>query len=103
MPKGILYVESRPKSPELTDAYHEWYENHVVEIVGLEGFVSARRFVSMDDANAFAAVYEIEADDLDEVRKRLWTSLRGQGVPDTVQTDPPSRVLFFEQISAQPS
>lgn len=72
MAKGILLVESRPASPEQVAEYHKWYnETHIGEILGVDGFVAARRLESLDDGGTFIAIYEIEADDLDAARARL--------------------------------
>src|SRR5690349_20609241 len=65
VPKGILIVESRPSSPEHVAEYNRWYdEQHLRDVMGVAGFVAARRFAPVDDDGPFVAIYEIEADDL---------------------------------------
>ena len=42
MPRGIIYLETMPVSPEREDDYHEWYNDvHLAEIVSVDGMVSA--------------------------------------------------------------
>ncbi|WP_436791493.1 hypothetical protein [Yinghuangia sp. YIM S10712] len=65
MARGVLYVESRPASPEQTAEYHKWYdETHIPQVLALDGFVSARR-LDAGDGESFVALYDIEADDVD--------------------------------------
>jgi hypothetical protein len=65
MPKGIMYVESRPVTAERLAEHHAWYnDTHLRQVVGVDGIVSARRFAPVGDDGPFVAIYEIEADDL---------------------------------------
>ncbi|MGF7237456.1 MAG: hypothetical protein ACQSGP_21205 [Frankia sp.] len=101
MPKGILYVESRPSSPEEAAEYHKWYENvHIPEVLAVEGFVSARRFALTDDG-PFIAIYEIEADDLEAVQARLLEASKtgAMSPPVATQSDPPPIFRFLRQIA----
>jgi len=100
MPRGIFYVESSPISPERVDEYHRWYEQHIGEILSLEGFRSARRFVTVGDGGSFVAMYEIEGDDLDAVRARIGEARnRGEMTPPTaLATDPPPVIRLLELI-----
>jgi hypothetical protein len=44
MPKGILYVETWPSSPEQLTEYHRWYDEvHLAEVLTIPGIVAARR------------------------------------------------------------
>lgn len=99
MPKGILYVESRPSSPERLDEYHRWYdETHLREVVGLDGFVSARRFTPVGGDGSFVAIYEIEADDLEAAFASLGeAAMRGDlQMSDAMQMDPPPVLRLLE-------
>jgi hypothetical protein len=98
VPKGILVVQSRPTSPEDADAFHRWYDEfHVPEILGVDGFASARRFRSID-GESFLAVYEV--DDV-ETAKAAMAEAQSSGAmtrPTGVQLDPPPSVQWFTDL-----
>lgn len=102
MIRGILYVESRPESPEKADAYHEWYEGtHVPEILALDGFVSARRFAGPEEGT-FTAVYELDVDPAQAEQNLRAAGAAGKlGPPVAMSTDPAPVMRFmplrFEQ------
>ncbi|MDR7167029.1 hypothetical protein J2W56_000747 [Nocardia kruczakiae] len=101
MPKGILYVETRPASDEQAAAYHQWYEGtHMREMLSLDGVVAARRFAPVDGENVYVAVYEIEADDITSVQAQLAAASRSGtfSTPVGVQTDPPPAVRLYREI-----
>jgi hypothetical protein len=101
MPKGILYVESRPASPEQAEAYHRWYdETHIPEILALDGFVSGRRFGSLDADGSFIAVYEIDTD-IATARAALAAAGKAgsMSAPTGVQLDPPPSVRYFLDVT----
>ncbi len=101
MPKGILYVETRPSSPEEAAAYHQWYnETHLQEIVAIDGFVSARRFELLGEDGPFVAIYELDADDLEATRARLNETLKSGSTPVGVSFDPPPVMRFYQEIAA---
>lgn len=70
MARYSMLVLSRPVAGQ-DEAYNDWYQNtHLQQIVSLPGFVSAQRFklrVNMRGENAYpyAAIYEIDTDDVD--------------------------------------
>lgn len=102
MPKGILYVETRPL-PGHEEDYHQWYdETHVPEIVAFDGFVSARRFAPVDDGGPFIAMYEMDADDLEAAFARMIEASRAgrTSSPEFVEFDPPPTVRVLREISA---
>ena len=85
MPKGILYVESRPPADRVAE-YHAWYEGtHIPEMLAAEGVVAARRFAPVaptgDDDGLFVAIYEIEGDDLAAVMAALRAGIAGRTPP----------------------
>ena len=103
VPKGILYVETRPASAEQVDEYHRWYnETHINDILSVDGFVSARRFESLGDDGTFIAIYEIEADDLDQARANLAAASGQHSAPVGVCLDPPPTVRYFKEIASFP-
>ena len=60
MAKSVLFVESKPASPEQVDEYHKWHDEiHVPEMLGIDGFVAARRW-QPDGADTFITLYEID-------------------------------------------
>jgi hypothetical protein len=72
MPRGIMYVETMPVSPDREADYHKWYnDTHLAEILSVEGIVSARRFAPTDGNGPFIAIYELDCDDLDAAVDRL--------------------------------
>jgi len=72
MPKGIIYVETMPVSPDREADYHKWYnDTHLAEITSVDGIVSARRFAPTDGNGPFIAIYELDCDDLDATTQRL--------------------------------
>lgn len=102
MPRGLLYVESEPASPAREDEYHRWYdETHLPQVLGIDGFVSARRFAPADGEGRFVTIYELEGDDLHAVRDALRAaSARGDvDRSDVVRTDPPPRVRLLVEIT----
>ena len=78
-----LVVLSRPPEGVSDDAYNDWYDTHVREILALPGFVAAQRltleFVSATSDPAvrftFLTRYEIEG----AVRGRVARAARGGG------------------------
>ena len=72
MPRGIIYLETMPVSPEREADYHKWYNDvHLAEIVSVDGIVSARRFAPINGNGPFIAIYELDCDDLDTGVQRL--------------------------------
>ena len=72
MPKGIIYLETMPVSPDKEADYHKWYnDTHLEQICSVDGIVSARRFAPTDGNGPFIAIYELDCDDLDAVVQRM--------------------------------
>ena len=66
VPRGIIYVETMPASPDREEEYHKWYnDTHLEQICSVDGIVSARRFAPTDGEGPFIAIYELDCDDLD--------------------------------------
>ncbi len=71
MPRGIIYLETMPVSPDLEAEYHEWYnDTHLEEICSVEG-IGCSPVRPKDGAGPFIAIYELDCDDLDAVVGRL--------------------------------
>lgn len=103
MAKAILYVETRPASPEEAADYHKWYnEVHIPEILKIDGFVSARRFEPMEPGGPFVAIYEIEADDVEVPRAALTEATQSgrNSRPVGVSFDPPPSPQYYREIAS---
>lgn len=102
MARGILYVETRPSSPEKAEEYHRWYnDTHLAEVTSVKGFVSARRMAPVDGEGPFVAIYEIEADDLQSAVAAM-TEAAGRGeiqMSDALGMDPPPTMRLLETIA----
>jgi hypothetical protein len=88
--KALLFVESKPASPEQADEYHAWQENtHIPEMLSVDGFVAARRWQA-GDGGSFITLYEIDTD-VDTARANLKAALAAGQMsrPVVVQLDPP--------------
>ena len=102
MPRGIMYVETWPASPEEAEEYHRWYnETHMQEILAIEGFKSARRFEPLGHDGPYIAIYEIDADDIDKVRAEMAEATRSgrNSRPVGVRMDPQPVVRYFGEIA----
>ena len=72
MPKGIIYVETMPASPDREAEYHKWYnDTHLEQILSVDGIVSARRFAPTNGNGPFIAIYELDCDDLDAAAQQM--------------------------------
>ncbi|ORW96591.1 hypothetical protein AWB92_06515 [Mycobacterium sp. IEC1808] len=89
MAKGIMYVESRPSSPDREQEYNTWYDEvHLPELLALDGIVSARRFRPVDGNGPYVAIYEIEGDDLQAVLDNMIANAGQLHMSDALQLDP---------------
>ncbi|MFC4001885.1 hypothetical protein ACFS2C_14205 [Prauserella oleivorans] len=105
MPKGIVYVETRPSSPEREAEFNEWYDQvHLPEVCALPGFLAGRRFAPLGDGGPYIAVYEVEADDLNDVVAGLFRALQeGKlNMSDALQTEPMPKVRVLEHTASYP-
>ena len=98
MSGGVLFVETRPNSPEELETYHKWYDEvHVPEILSVEGFVAARRFRT--DGESFIAIYDIEGDvSVAQTRLREAFASGRMSTPQGVQMNPPATQRYFQLI-----
>jgi len=81
MPKYLLIALNGPTEGEGDEAvYNEWYNDvHVPDLLSLPGVKSARRFKKVRGNRIdwpYAAVYEIETDDIDSVMNGMATDIR---------------------------
>ncbi|HYR17018.1 MAG TPA: hypothetical protein VEQ67_22805 [Mycobacterium sp.] len=103
MPKGIMYLQTMPVSPDKDADYNKWYnDTHLAEIVSVEGIVSARRFAPMDGNGPYIAIYELDCDDLDAVVQRLG-ELGASGKMSSMEflsMDPPPIPRVYREIGS---
>ena len=84
--KGILLVMS-DATPGEDDAYNTWYDDvHLADVLNVPGIVAARRFAAVPSVHGelppapYLAIYEIDADDLDEVQRALSVAAKGMDI-----------------------
>ena len=106
MPRGIIYLQTNPASPDCEAEYHNWYNDiHLEEICSVEGITSARRFAPTDGEGPFIAIYELECDDadaLDNVVGRL-QEFGASGKMSSLQylsMDPPPIPKVYREIGS---
>lgn len=101
MIKSLLFVESKPESPELVDEYHRWHDGvHVPEMLGIDGFVAARRWQT--DGDTFVTLYEIDTD-VETARASLRAAYATgeMSKPVAVQLQPPAVMRYLSLVSEQ--
>ncbi|OBK55035.1 hypothetical protein [Mycobacterium kubicae] len=99
MTKSLLFVESKPESPDVADEYHHWHDDvHVPEMLTVDGFVSARRWAT--DGDSFITLYEIDTD-VDTARTNLRAAFADgrMSKPVAVQTQPPPVMRYLALIA----
>jgi hypothetical protein len=105
--KGIMVVESAPAEPERDAEFNEWYSGtHIPEICAIPGFVAARRYRVHERAGApstkatYLAIYELEADDLDQPLAELAARSAGGQMTssDALGRSPAPVVTIYELI-----
>jgi hypothetical protein len=103
MPRGIIYLETMPASPERVADFHKWYnETHLAEICSVDGVVSARRFAPTDGQGPFISIYELDCDDLDAVVRRM-RELGASGKMSSLELlnmDPPPIPKVYREIGS---
>jgi len=105
MERGILYVASRPASPEREAEFNTWYEEvHLREICALPGFVSARRYAPVEEGGPYVSLYELEGEDLNEVVAELYKAAGRGGLTmsDSIQLDPRPEMQTLRFASSYP-
>ena len=91
MPKALMVVGSNPASPEQEDEYNRWYvEEHFPDVLAVEGFEVARRYKlspvrpmaeTQPSPFGYLALYEVEADDLEQAGRDLQAALDSGAIP----------------------
>jgi hypothetical protein len=100
MVRAVLYVETRPASPEREDEYNRWYDEvHLGEVVGLTGVTGARRYSTPE--GSYVALYDLDVDDPSSMPKTLAVAMRDGRISmsDVLQLDPPPTMRILQQIA----
>jgi hypothetical protein len=59
----FLHIVRVDIAPEHEEAFNRWYDEvHVPALLACPGWLSARRFVSLEDGPKYAAIYEVAGD-----------------------------------------
>jgi len=102
MGRFLLMVYSSP-TPGQDQDYHSWYQNqHLKDVVSLDGFVGGSRYApvqmpGMDSAEQFLAIYEIEAENNETAMQTL--AEKGSKMEISPGFDPLSvRMQIFKAI-----
>lgn len=112
MARGVLIVFTNPVNTESEQAFNDWYDNHhMPDVLAIPGFVSARRFrladvngareiVEQEAGYRYAAVYELEAGDLQEPMDALKKAASHPAwvTSDALEMAPRPTSFVFEQL-----
>jgi hypothetical protein len=101
--KGVMIVFSNPSDPAREDEYNDWYTNtHIPELLALPGFVGARRFRVTGDGEPerYAAIYDLEADDLGDVMGVITKAVENGEIhmTDAIAMEPPAVVKLCQEL-----
>lgn len=101
MPKGVLVVQTAPAEGRESE-FNDWYDDvHLIDILKLSGFTSARRFRTLStDSLPYLAIYEVEADDLKEAQASIGAGVASGDIriSDVLATNPAPVMVLYEQI-----
>jgi hypothetical protein len=107
VPKAIMFVQSRPSSPDREDEYNDWYTNtHLPDVLEIPGITAARRFKASDvapppdGAHEYCAVYELDVDDLNAVMPELAARFSDgrMRMSDAMEMDPAPSFVIYELV-----
>jgi len=104
----MMLVASNTTDADEVEAFNAWYEAHVKELLSVEGIVSATRWAvspttmipGLDsiDGRRFVALYEIECDDLEQMRNRIVESSPDRSHSDLLEMTPPPLTVLLEHL-----
>jgi hypothetical protein len=101
MAKGIIYVETRPSSPDREQEYNTWYDEvHIPELVALDGIVAARRLRPINGDGPYVALYELEGDNLQAILDNMVANAGQLHMSDALQLDPPP-IMRLLQVTTE--
>jgi hypothetical protein len=104
--KYVVFTEPKPGQEQ---AYNDWYDNeHLADVIAVEGFVAAQRFRLVDvpgngsPASRYLAIYEIEAEDPNAVLDRLVEigTNGGMAISEALDRDS-AKTFLYQPIGAR--
>ncbi len=106
MARALMLVASNATDESRIDEFNSWYEEHVQEILQLEGMISASRWeasafplipgLTAIEGRRFLALYEIECEDVEAMRDLINRTSADRTHSDTLELDPLPITLIFE-------
>lgn len=106
MPRYTMLVSTNPVDGREGE-FNDWYDNqHVPDVLKLEGFVAARRLrladtvPPQDCTHRYLAVYEVEAESVEAAGKVLTEGFASGALPLSGALDLSSlTMLYFEPVT----
>ena len=106
--RGLMLVYSNPSASDQREAFNRWYDEvHLQEVLQVPGVVAASRFQYDDDqmlpgdnplGRNYLAVYEIEAEDLQQVRDTMLATSADRTHSDSLELEPLPVIMIFKQL-----
>lgn len=59
MDAGVIRVVTTDIDSEVEDAFNEWYEQHIRDVVGCPGWLTATRYRSLGGQPRYLALYDV--------------------------------------------
>ncbi|MEJ0011182.1 MAG: hypothetical protein WDM94_00885 [Bauldia sp.] len=79
-----LLLVAMDVEPEYEEEFNRWYwEEHLPERLAIEGFLDAKRYVAVEGAPKYLAIYELESADV--LRSDGYTKAAAQSTPWTTR------------------
>jgi hypothetical protein len=105
MTRYLMVVLSNPSAGR-DDDFNTWYdEQHLTEILAVDGFVAAQRYRLASEQSGphqYLAIYDVETDDLAHARRALTEAVQAGRVGLTDALDGTTVASFyFEPIGAR--
>jgi hypothetical protein len=107
--RGLFLVFSNAASPEQVPEFHRWYDEvHVHEVLRVAGVRAATRYELDEDqmqpqdalalGRRFLCAYEIEAEDLVQVRDAVMATSRARSHSEAFELTPLPILAIFRQL-----
>ena len=105
MPRYISIVFTKPSSSAREAEFNDWYTNqHVPDVLEVPGIVSCQRFRMLESTRSpfayrYAAVYELDTDDVPAVMAEVGRRARTDRMPMNDAMSDDRIYLDFEPVS----